>query len=324
MMGAMPWAIRNAFHHFEGKLKPETLHKDLTTVETKSEDNPELDEAELEAALAPLAEAAMQADQEMMYFLGTLPEATRAKCNDPQYYDLVARCEAGAFQVTDAVYPLCQIVLANKLKASGGMTHAVVAFIMAKANKMFQTQFGDLLSGGEVWDVLQAACQKHTHTFLGLNRRKRMAKQASCFHDGDWMGVNKEWVAYDTDKKKVKKRKAQVRVAFRLDSERPIAIRKVRHLDSDKRDQFKSPEFKRFGVQQRLKSDWVEGADFSKIKRSSDGGEGRGLYNATIANGFEGAVEYIIRRKICGQSSLSAASDRCSNAIPDKPPGVKW
>jgi hypothetical protein len=51
----------------------------------------------------------------------------------------------------------------------------------------------------------------------------------------------------------------------------------------------------------------------------------RGGQNYTFANGFEGMVEYILRHKVCGQTSLTSPSAKCDeSSIPDKPAGIQW
>ncbi len=322
MMGAMPWAIRAAYYY---------------TVEGKEIESVSLNDQ----ALAPLLEAGSTAQQEMMYLYSTLDPQTQAMCTDPNV-DLVNQCLQGAIPMDSAAFQLCRIVEANKIMQGGGVANAVVAQVMATAKSIFDNNFKDLLAGGPIWEALEGACEKNTTSFLGLNRRKKMAKMASCFHDGDWMGVNQDWEVYDTQKKKVKKRKGQIRVGFRIDRDDPIVLRKMKHHDSDKRGQQKpwdrdgnffkdeDGEYKRFGVQQRTRDD---GGGLLQERREekkdqadkSLRGHGRGVYYATIAHGFESAVEYIIRNRICRQKKLSSESVQCnSTTIPDKPAGVKW
>jgi len=297
ILGAIPWEIRAAAHNFFKRVdKPEKLKDELK-----------------DPSVGILADQANTTNQLMTKLLNELPPATRAFCSNPQYSNLVDRCmgtnNATEFSATDPALRLCGLARAQVASQGAGLQSAIVAQIMADATSNFNEHFKGILKGdpdneddGSAFARLGQACKKHTHHFLGLNRRKKMAKQASCMHDGDWVYVSKTWDVWDSDKNGQRVRKDFMQVAFRLDEPSPTVVREVDPATNE--------------------SPYTREAD---IKDRALWRDKRKKVPVTLANGFEGAVEYIIRRNICGQNAVDAKSDACDDTvIPDKPEGVKW
>jgi hypothetical protein len=296
ILGGMPWEIRAAANKFFSSVgeKPEDLTKGLN-----------------DPSLAELAEAGKQSQDAFKELMAGIPPESRAFCTHPDYKNLIGRC-MGTDQplaMDDPAMRLCQIVGVTLAMQGGGVQNAVVAQIMAMANKNFQEHFKDILRTDQpMWKALEDACQKRTKNFLGMNRRKKMAKQASCFHDGDWVRVSKDWEVHDSDDSGKKNRKNQMRLAFRLDTEGPETIRDADPVSNQ------SP-YLRKGMTKDRTMGWLFGNWVDKWE----------TVPATLASGFEGAVEWVIRKKVCGQSSVTSKSDACDETkIPDKPEGVKW
>jgi hypothetical protein len=291
ILGAMPWEIRAAAYQFFSGIgnKPEDIATSLT-----------------DESLTSLVDAGKQTQEQLSELLNGLPQESRVFCTDPAYKNLVGRCMGTdtPLAMTDPAVRLCQIVGVTMAMQGGGVQNAIVAQIMANATKNFNSHFGNIMKFDQpIWWELVNECQKRTRNFLGLNRRKKMAKQASCFHDGDWVRVSKDWDVYDSDNSRKRNRKNRMPVAFRLDKDEPTAVRDVDHAHNN------SP-YEREG----------DGLKSHKLWWNT-----RGKGKLTLANGFEGAVEWIIRKKICGQSSVTSPSAACDeNVIPDKPAGVKW
>jgi hypothetical protein len=298
ILGGMPWEIRAAAHKFFSSVgeKPEDLTKALK-----------------DDSLTELAEAGKQTQDQLKELLSSLPQESRAFCTSPEYKNLVGRCMGtdAPLSMTDPAMRLCQIVGVTVAMQGGGVQNAVVAQIMATANKNFQEHFKDILRTDQpMWKALEDACQKRTKNFLGMNRRKKMAKQASCFHDGDWVRVSKDWDVHDSDDSPnwigARNRKNQMRLAFRLDTEGPETIR-------DAYPPSNQAPYLRRGMTKARAMGFMFGWDKWET------------VPATLASGFEGAVEWVIRKKVCEQSAVDSPSDACDETkIPDKPEGVKW
>ncbi|NDD93083.1 hypothetical protein EBZ37_13505, partial [bacterium] len=207
-----------------------------------TEDKPEkviamINEKLISPTLASLAEKAKQTQDQLDYTYSSLPADVRNYCEQPDYADLIQRCNGtGApLSASDPALRLCQIVGANQVAQGAGIQSAIVAQILADSDQLFSDHFSGMLKekGTEYrdennqspWAVLARECVKRTGNFLHVRRRRRMARQASCTHDGDWVRVSKDWIVYDSDENtKPRRRKAQKRAAFYVGTDVPTVF----------------------------------------------------------------------------------------------------
>jgi hypothetical protein len=237
------------------------------------------------------------AQSQMSDYFNKLPANAKAACTDEDHKQIVDSClgitahGAPPLSLTDPARRLCSLVKAQSALSVGALGSLVTAQIMENAQKKFDEHFGDLMKySGQYWQALKGACAESGD--LTCNRRN-LSKQASCMHDGKWFYTSDDRDAWEDDN-------GDERCFLWICQCRKGNKRSAVSLESD------SPQV-RTGI---ANPDPTTG---------SRGG------NYTLANGFEGMVEFIIRRKICGQSSVTSPSAKCDeSSIPDKPAGIQW
>jgi hypothetical protein len=225
------------------------------------------------------------------------PDESKKTCSSPDYADVIARChgDAGAapIKVTDPAYRMCGLVKSQMDLGQGAIASMVLMQVVSDAQKSFDSHFAKLLKNdGDDWNALKSTCLDGTGWWSAGGRKRKAAKVASCLHDGDWMYTwNGDNIEEDDG------------------SSNCWGGRRCRK------------DLRSVGI--RLDHDDVQATEAARPSNSAP--YLRSGAPITLANGYEGLVEYIIRHRICGQNSVTTVSAACDDkVIPDKPPGVKW
>lgn len=168
MRGAYPWLIRK---HAAAVLLG--IQDDLANVDSLLEGTKSMNQD-----LAKI-------NQQMREVALKLAPQAKATCNKPDS-NLVTDCTSGALSINDPAQRACTIVKAQLLANEGALPNILVSEIMRRVQVEYDKVFAKVITfENPTMGSLVDEC-KDTGCFGCTNRKKKIAKTASCFFGGEW------------------------------------------------------------------------------------------------------------------------------------------
>lgn len=286
--GAMIWEIRaNAFDVMNG------LNANLSNLQDilKSSEGT-LHVTEINAAL-----------QAMKTEFDKLSGNEKMACSSTTQTNLIEGCMNGTISVTDPVHRICDLVKAQSAMNGIVVANGLASEVMARAKKAHTAHFALIFTdANDDFSRYVNYCMKD----WGNSRRGRLSCATSCLLDGE------EWYTGDTQHSGNQSwknsggkasRKCTIRVRFNVQTGGLVNAYVLSSTD--------------------------EGTD-------ADGNETQGQITAVSTNtidtvtsnhNFAGLIEYIIRKKVCGQTKKSDESTRCKidgpYYVPNNPTSIQ-
>ncbi len=294
LLGAYPWLIRKHASDVITQIAPDLSN--LSTIIQSSDS--------LKADFANLL-------NNMNNFYNGLASSAQDACTNNS--DIITKCNSGGYLITDPANRICTLVKAQTAVNSAALPNMILTEIMNRVQKQYDTDFASMLvlSSSEFMDFFNA-CQSPSTGFLGLEKRKPFSCAASCMLGGDdyytsthydiWKDggggsrncVSQSWVNLSNGS--VSKTSGKSSFGSVVGAALTGAL---------------------LGSAGGIAAAVDEAKSTSGKYHSATTGSGR-----TVNLGYVGYVEYLIRKKVCGQNNLNDDSPCDTINIPDRAPAA--
>ncbi len=312
MMGAYPWGIRSASFDF---LK--SLNADLSN----------LDELlKSDVTKARKAEYA-QVEASSRKFYRDLEAPAKAVC-DSGATDVGEKCTNGGFSITDPAIRICTLYRAQLATSGAALSSLMTAEIVARAQVRHDSIFKSVIanqvrpgSGSNgIMNQLIHACNRYTYEGdstggggCGYSRRHYLATVGSCLGNGTTYRAFASWHVAEGSSYTCR-REGQRISRFSLTDGKILTSKGVQG-----------------GGWYTYALSPAAGV-ITTFYGSGLGGLTSGVNTSdprlTRQNGFAGAMEFVIRKLICGAERRDISTPRCDTSeatgIPDKPSDISW
>jgi hypothetical protein len=312
MMGAYPWGIRSASFDFLQALKP-----DLSNIDEV------LKSSVTQARKAEYAQVELASRK----FYRELEDSAKAVCNSGAT-DVAERCEKGGFSVTDPAIRVCTLYRAQLATSGAALSSLMSAEIVARAQARHDALFKSVIanevrpgSGANgVMNQLIHACNRYTGEAdstggggCGYSRRHYLATVGSCLGNGTTYRAWADWHV-DEGSSYTCRREGQRISRFSLTDGKIKTSKGV-----------SGGGWITYGISPTA-------GVITTFYGSGLGGLTEGVNTSdprlTRNNGFAGAIEFVIRKTICGAERRDISTPRCdiseASGIPDKPSDFNW
>ncbi len=312
MMGAYPWGIRSAAFDFLQTLKP-----DLSNIDEV------LRSSVTQARKAEYAQVEVASRK----FYRELEDSAKAVC-DSGATDVGEKCMNGGFSVTDPAIRICTLYRAQMATSGAALSGLMTAEIVARAQVRHDALFKSIIanevrpgSGSNgVMNQLIHACNRSTGEGdstggggCGYSRRHYLATVGSCLGNGTTYKAWADWHVSEGSSYTCRREGQRI-------SRFSLTDGKIKT------------------------SKGVSGGGWYTYAISPAAGlvttfygSGLGGLNSSVNtsdprltrnNGFAGAIEFVIRKTICGAERRDISTPRCDTSeatgIPDKPSDFSW